>query len=184
MLFKLLLIASAIAVAAVVAFVLTGCTLLSDNEFAQKNNQRDIRERTAAARAVTARTPRGDDLAGAALESALAGRTLVLRYGAFPDGKAGDHVVYQYFRPDGRFVVVDNWLAPSMEPEGDDYWDVSGPRVCFLNYRRSGRVRCFRVAQATDGSLQFYTDETGKPYDGLLESVVYEILDGPPPLAK
>lgn len=176
---------------AAIAATLIGCLLVScgymlrsDNENAQRESLRANRRATAAMRAATAQTARGIDLAGGTLRVALSGRTLVQRYGRFPDDTPGDYITYRYFLEDGRFLVRDNWSHLSSEADLGDSWEVSGPRLCLRSYRWYGGLRCYRVARGARGELQFYLDRPGTNQDGLLEFVFDEVLLGPPPAGK
>lgn len=179
-------IALAIIFVIVAGCLLTGCgyAFRSDAENSFRNAQRANRKAAAAMRAATAQTPRGTGLSGDALRSALSGRTLAQRYERFPDGKAGEYVQYRYFLPDGRFLLMDNWIHVSSEPDEKDSWDVSADLLCLQSHRWFAGSRCYRVARGGRGELQFYLDRPGTEADGLLEYVFDEIRRGPPPAPR
>lgn len=137
-------------------------------------------------RTSTAGIPRGRDLEGDELKRAFADRTIVRRYRRTPTGERADYVVYEYFLADGRFAVVENWTRPPLPVEAleGDYWSVSGPRLCYRHARHYPEPRCFRVTEGRGGELQFYLDKPGSEFDGLLESIEVEILQGPPPASR
>ena len=68
--------------------------------------------------------------------------------------------------------------SPAGNPE--DRWRVDGPRLCVLNHAFSQDEKCYSIAVAPDGAVQFFIDEPGSEYHGLLTSVVRTIYDGPP----
>jgi len=158
-----------------------GCGPYGDGAAAMRAHRKEVERRTRGMRRATSETPRGRDLAGEELVRALSGRSLVFRYGSFPGGRRGSYVLYRYYRPDGGFVVADNWLHGRGELDEGDRWTVEGPRLCVLQQSHSQRPSCYRLARAEDGTLQFYVDDPDEPYHGLLTTSTREILDGPPP---
>jgi hypothetical protein len=160
---------------------IAGCGPYSDQATAAREHRKQLEERTEGLRDYTARTKRGTELAGQELVDALSGRTLVYHYGSFLDGRRGDYVTYHYYRPNGRLVYVDNWLDSSGKGRKGDYWKVTGQRLCVLRQSFSPEPSCYRVARTDDGAIQFYTDDTTKPYHGLLTTSTREIIEGPPP---
>ncbi len=164
--------------------LLGACAPYGDAAHASRQHRKEVERRTADMRVATNQVTRGADLVGAALVEALTGRTMVQRYASFPDGRRGEFLQYRHFAADGSLQVVDNWLEPSGgEPRGD-WWKVEGARICTLHHAFSQTPSCYRVARARDGALQWYVDNPGLEYHGLLTIVAREWLDGPPPAVK
>ena len=168
---------------------LVACSLLAlacgpygDGASSARAARREREQRASEMASATRSTPRGRDLAGADLESALRDRTWVSRYESFPNGMKGKYILYRSFRPDGRFVATDNFLNSAIDEQSPDSWKVEGPRLCILwsSFDRSAS-HCYRVARAQDGALQVYVDEPGSEFQGLLTFVVREVLTGPAP---
>jgi hypothetical protein len=161
--------------------LLGGCGPYGDGAYASRQHRKEVERRTAGMRAATAQVTRGEDLAGAALVEVLAGRTMVQRYESFPNGQRGKFLQYRHFAADGSLLVVNNWLEPSGTPPRGDWWKVEGERVCTLHNAFSQTPSCYRVAREDDGTIQWYVDNPGQDYHGLLTIVAREWLDGPPP---
>jgi hypothetical protein len=49
-----------------------------------------------------------------------------------------------------------------------------------LNHAFSQDEHCYTLAVAPDGAVQFFIDEPGSEYHGLLTSVVRIVYEGPP----
>ena len=165
----------------IVASLLCACGPYGDAAHEARKHRRDVERRSDDMRVATRQTQRGQDLAGDALIQALSGKTLVKRYASFPNGTAGAYVIFTHYRSGGEYVLVDNWLQPEVEVDNADRWSVEGPRLCVLDTSYSSDRKCYRVARTPDGTLQFYIDQPGEPYDTLLTIVVREVLEGPPP---
>lgn len=163
------------------ATLLGACAPYGDGAYEARKHRQEVERRTHGMRLATQQTERGQDLAGEALVQALSDKTLVKRFETFPNGKRGDYVSYTYYRAGGEYVLIDNWIQPRWEADNPDRWTVEGARLCVMDEGWSSTPRCYRVARAADGALQFYVDDPEEPYDTLLTSVVREVLDGPPP---
>jgi len=163
---------------------LGACGPYGDGAYASRQNNKEVERSIAGMRAATDQTARGEDLADAALIAALAGRTMVQRYERFPNGRSGEFVRYRHFAADGTLQVVDNWLYPSGGKQRGVWWKVEGNRVCTLDHGFSLTPSCYRVARARDGALQWYIDNPGLDYHGLISIKAKEWIEGPPPLVR
>jgi hypothetical protein len=165
----------------VALLVLAGCEALrSDSENAQRRARAEREERLAGMRAATAQTTAGHRLEGQALTELLSEHTHVSEFQQDPSGRRTRYVEYRYYAAGGRFVYLNNeWaIDPAGNPE--DRWRVDGPRLCVLNHAFSQDEHCYTLAVAPDGAVQFFIDEPGSEYHGLLTSVVRIVYEGPP----
>ncbi|MCV2219566.1 hypothetical protein [Thauera sp. Sel9] len=171
-----------LATLALLVIGLGGCTLKSDSEYSADQRRREREQALQGMRLSTQQTPRGTDLVGDALAAALAGKTLVNRYPQAPGNKHGPYVVRRYFAPDGHFVFSDepqimHW--PSSD-DANHRWRVDGERLCIQGPPSPREWKCYRMARTGDGALQWFIDEPGDSFDGLITIVTREILDGSP----
>lgn len=152
----------------------------SDSENAQRQARAERVERLAGMRAATEQTAAGQRLEGQALEKLLSGRTHVSEFQQNASGRRTRYVEYRYYAPGGRFVYLNNEWA--LDPAGNpnDHWRVDGPRLCVLNHAFGEDEHCYSLAVAADGAVQFFIDQPGSEYHGLLTSVVRIVYDGPP----
>lgn len=160
---------------------LASCEALSsDNANFQRQVRAERQRRLVGMRAATAQTPPGRRLEGDALRQFLEGKTHVSVFDRTPSGRRTRYVEQRYYGAGGRFVYVNNaWaIDPAGNPE--DRWRVDGARLCVLNHAFARHEQCYTVAAASDGAVQFFIDEPGSEYHGLLTSVVRIVHDGPP----
>jgi len=169
-----------------------GCTMLavlamsacdalrSDSENFQRRARAERERRLAGMRAATAQTPVGRRLEGEDLRRLLEGKTHVSVFEQTPSGRDARYVEYRHYAAGGRFVYVNTEWATAPAGNPDDRWRVDGARLCVLNHAFGQDERCYDVAVAPDGAVQFFIDDPGSQYHGLLTSVVHVVYDGPP----
>ena len=166
---------------AVAVLALIGCEALSsDNANFQRRERAERQRRLVGMRAATEQTPAGRLLEGDALRDFLQEKTRVSVFEMDPSGRRTRYVEYRYYAAGGRFVYMNNEWAIDPAGNPDDRWRVDGPRLCVLNHSLSQDEHCYGVAVAPDGAVQFYIDDPGSEYHGLLTSVVRVVYDGPP----
>lgn len=171
-----------LATLALLALSLGGCVLKSDAEHSYDPNRRERAEDLRLMQRNTQNTPRGSDLAGEALLAAVRGKTLVNRYPPARDDTRGAYVMRQHFAPDGLFVFGEEPRRMHW-PSSDDVafrWRVEGARLCIKGPPAQNRRRCYRMARAGDGALQWFIDDPDDEFDGQLTIVTHEIIDDPP----
>ena len=172
---------AALAGVALASLALPACeAVLSDNENFQRRMRAERERRLVGMRAVTAQTPAGRRLEGDALRAQFEGRTYVSEFDRTPSGRRARYVEYKHYGAGGRFVYVNTEWATDPAGNPDDRWRVDGPRLCVLNRAFSQDEHCYTVSVAPDGAVQFWIDEPGSEYHGLLTSVVRTVRDGPP----
>lgn len=173
----------ALSALALMAISLGGCTFKSDSEYFSDQRNRAREQNLRDMRLSTRQTPRGTDLAGDALVAALADKTLVKRYPNTSFGSVRvDYVVRRYFVPDGRLILSEEpySLHSPSSFKVEHRWRVDGERLCLQEPPAPEEWRCYRLARAADGELQWFIDRPGDDYDGLIIMGIREILDGPP----
>jgi hypothetical protein len=160
---------------------LAGCEAFSsDNANFQRRARAEREERLAGMRAATEQTPAGRRLDGDALRDLLQEKTHVSVFEMDPSGRRTRYVEYRYYAAGGRFVYLNNEWAVDPAGNPEDRWRVDGSRVCVLNHAFGQDEHCYQIAVAPDGAVQFYIDDPGSQYHGLLTSVVRIVYDGPP----
>jgi hypothetical protein len=160
---------------------LSACDALhSDSENFQRRARAEREARLAGMRAATAQTPVGRRLVGEDLRGLVEGKTHVSVFERTPSGRHARYVEYRYYAAGGRFVYVNTEWATDPAGNPDDRWRVDGARLCVLNHAFSEDERCYTVAVAPDGAVQFFSDDPGSEYHGLITSVVHVVYDGPP----
>lgn len=162
------------------SILLAACTLKSDAQYSAEQSRRNNERALQGLQAATQQTARGSDLAGEALRAAVAGKTLVNRYESGPGNTRGPYVIRRYFAADGRYRLVDDPAITGAPADDAHRWRVDGARLCIMGPPSPKESKCYRMARATDGALQWFIDEPGSPYDRLLTIVTREIVDGPP----
>jgi hypothetical protein len=160
---------------------LSACdALYSDSENFQRRARAEREVRLAGMRAATAQTPAGRRLEGEELRGLLAGKTHVSVFEQTPSGRHARYVEYRYYAAGGPFVYMNTEWATDPAGNPHDHWRVDGARLCVLNHAFGEDEHCYAVALAADGAVQFFIDDPGSEYHGLLTSVVRIVYDGPP----
>jgi hypothetical protein len=163
--------------------VLTACSTKSDSGLALEQRQREGERAIRGMQAATREIARGKFLVGDDLVAAVLGKTLVDRYDQRPDGRTEPYVIRRYFAAGGRYVFADQPPFESPMASDEDRWRIGRDALCIKGPPEPEQWKCYRLARADDGALQWFIAESGSPYDGLLTVVTREILDGPPSAA-
>lgn len=174
------LILSAVAIATLYG----GCTTLSDGEYAQKQARKRRARALVSMKESTAQTPRGRDVKAEELEALVSGRTHIFIYGKTPSGGKGPYITYHYYRPDGQFVFLNTESESNFDGREGDHWRVDGNRLCVIRQWYSHEEGCFRLAVLPNGRVQYYIDDPGGDYHGLLTTITDEIQEGPPQIYR
>ena len=164
--------------------LVVACYPGSDAQVAARASRREGERRLRSMKSATAETARGQAIPGAALHTALAGKTHVFSYPSRPGGGKGRYVEHYYFAPDGHLAYTNSLWA--LEPAGraEDHWWIDGDRLCLLNSTMNSQTQCFLLARIPEGRLQYFIATPGSEYDGLLTKVTDAVLDGSPPAPR
>ena len=162
------------------AVMQTACMemLRSDNaNFARTSEHRRQdalrNNRLASQQAATARA-----VGGIELRRLLAGRTHVSEFRKRSGDSLPYYVEYDHFGEDGRFQALNTYERRDPATTAVGVWRVDGQRLCITETRTASGETCFAVRVEAGGAIQYWNDQPGDDFHGLLARRIHIVLAG------
>ena len=168
---KQLAVVAAIAMLVTAATALTGCAALrSDSANAARQSARArsdalISNQTASRQAAPAQ-PVTDD----ALRRLLSGNSHVNEYRRAVADVKPYFTSYQYFGPDGVYIVRDTYSRRTDGYEAVGRWRVNQNVLCVDETGSTNEPECYTLKITTKGVIQYWIYKPGDPFHGLITS--------------
>jgi hypothetical protein len=165
----------------VVAVAMTGCAelLRSDSANALHRNARANQEALAAAKAATRQAGAARPVAGDELVRLLSGNTHVREYRKQAADARPYFTVYEFFGPDGAYLVRDTYSRRLPEYQRKGRWRVDRDLLCIRERADVTEERCFNIRVRPAGGIEYWYHKPGDPYHGLIASSVTLVRPGP-----
>jgi uncharacterized low-complexity protein len=174
------LVLLSVAVAAV-AVAAAGCAdmLRSDSANAIRKNERANKEALAAAKAATGQAGAARPVAGDELARLLSGNTHVREYRKRTADAKPYFTIYEYFSPDGAYIVRDTYAQRLPGYQSKGRWRVNAEVLCLRERADSQEDKCFTVRVTPANEIEYWYHKPGDPYHGLIASSVSIVRPGP-----
>jgi hypothetical protein len=164
----------------VVAVAAAGCAELlhSDSANALHRNARANQEALAAAKAATLQAGAARPVAGDELVRLLSGNTHVREYRKQTTDARPYFTVYEFFSPDGAYIVRDTYGRRLPEYQGKGRWRVDANLLCLRERADGTEDSCFNIRVTPARGIEYWNHKPGNPYHGLIASRVTLVRPG------
>jgi hypothetical protein len=158
----------------------SGCVemLYSDNQNAQRQHARQMREWLAASQSASRQAAPAKPVIGDALVKLLTGQTHVIEYRRRTGDEMPYRVSYAYFRADGRYVFLDTHSRRNADSSPGDRWRVADDALCIAAMSVGVDEQCYVLKQEAGGAIQYWIHKPGDVSHGLITSNVTIVRSG------
>ena len=161
-------------------FAMTGCAdmLRSDNANAQRQSVRANAAALEASKTASSQALPATPVSGDALVRLLSGNTHVSEYRKQMSDAKPYFTLYQYYGPDGVFIVRDTYSRSTLPYQAVGRWRVTGDVLCVTEYNGPGSEGCFTAKLQANGVIQFWHHKPGDAFHNLITSSVSIVRPG------
>lgn len=173
-------IAFAAPLALLICLAAGGCAemLRSDNANAQLQSARANRDVLAASKTASSQALPATPVSGDTLVRLLSGNTHVSEYRKQVSDARPYFTLYQYYGPDGVFIVRDTYSRSTLPYQAVGRWRVNADVLCVTENNGPGSEACFTVRQQANGVIQFWHHRLGDALHNLITSSVSIVRPG------
>lgn len=171
--------ATAIAVLVTVAIALNGCSAMrTDSANAARQNEKARHDALIGGRTATRQAESAQPVADDALRRLLSGNSHVSEYRrAVADAKPY-FTSYQFFRPDGAYIVRDTYSRRTEGYEAVGKWRVNKNVLCVDETHSTNEPECYTIRVTTKGVIQYWTHKPSDPFHELISLSVSIVRPG------
>jgi hypothetical protein len=157
----------------------TACTEMfrSDAENFSRQADRSRQRALQSMKLSSAQQPAGKAVAGDTLLKLLSGKSHIREYRKRIDDARPYVTTYDYFGPDGTFIVRDTHGRRTAEYQEMGKWTVNGGVLCIVVPSYVDK-KCYSIRIEPAGKIQYWIHNPGDPFDGLASAGVSIVRPG------
>jgi hypothetical protein len=173
---KLLISAFSLFGVALLLFAATACTEMfySDSANANRQGNRARQEAVRSMKISSAEAPAARLLSGEELVSLLAGKSHISEYRKRARDPKPYFTIYDYFGADGSYIGRDTYARRTTDYQHVGRWAVNGTSLCIA----ASEEHCYSIRLEDNGAIQYWVNEPGNQFDGLITRVVTIVRTG------